>query len=66
LAATILGYPKTTRCFVAGAIGGFVTALLWNELLGKPFLIEGFVIGAAVNVALFVLVPAARARSESS
>ncbi|MEM7123413.1 MAG: sodium:solute symporter family protein [Pseudomonadota bacterium] len=65
LAATILGYPKSTRCFVAGAIGGFITALLWNQLLGKPLLIEGFVIGALVNVALFVAIPTARPRSES-
>ncbi len=57
LVATVLGCPRSTRNFVAGAFGGFAAALIWNELFGKPLMIEGFVIGAAVNVALFMAVP---------
>jgi len=63
LVATILGHPRGTRNFIAGAIGGFVTALIWNEVFDKPLLIEGFVIGAAINLSLFMLVPTSRPRS---
>ena len=57
LAATVLGFHKSTWAFVAGAAGGVVTAFVWNQLLGKPLLIEGFVVGVLVNLAIFVLVP---------
>ena len=58
LAATVLGFRKGTVAFVAGAAGGVVTAFLWNQVLGKPLLIEGFVVGVLVNLAIFVLIPA--------
>jgi SSS family solute:Na+ symporter len=60
LVATLLGYPRSTRSFAVGAAGGLLAASVWNEMLGKPLTIEGFVVGVLVNAALFVLLPAPR------
>lgn len=53
LAATILGVRRSARVFLAAAMAGFFAALAWNVLLDKPAHIEGFVIGALVNLAIF-------------
>jgi SSS family solute:Na+ symporter len=58
LVATVMGYPRNTRNFVAGAAAGFVTAMLWNDVFDKPLAIEGLVIGTAANLLLFYLIPA--------
>ena len=62
LVAVVLGRAKSTRSFVVGAATGFLAALVWNELIGKPFQIEGFVVGVLVNLAVFLLLPAPSAR----
>ncbi len=59
LVATVMGYPKSMRNFVAGAVVGFATAMTWNEVLDMPFLIEGLVVGTLANLLVFVLIPAA-------
>jgi solute:Na+ symporter, SSS family len=66
LVATVLGCPRSTRSFVVGAAGGFLAASVWNEVLGKPLLIEGFVVGVLVNTALFVLLPEPRPATEAA
>jgi SSS family solute:Na+ symporter len=58
MVATLMGHPRGKLNFVAGAAAGFVTALLWNEVLDKPLGIEGLVMGTLANVLLFYLIPA--------
>ncbi|MEM7025698.1 MAG: sodium:solute symporter family protein, partial [Pseudomonadota bacterium] len=63
LIATILGFGRRTPNFVAAAAGGFVAASVWNEILDKPLLIEGFVVGVLVNAALFFFLPESKAKA---
>lgn len=53
LAATILGVRRSTAVFLAAAGGGVLTAFAWNSFLDKPAEIEGFVIGALINLMIF-------------
>jgi len=65
LVATVMGSPRSTRNFVAGAGAGFAAAMVWNEALDKPWAIEGLVVGVLANVLVFYLVPAARTPAEA-
>ena len=65
LVATVLGCPRSTRNFVAGATAGFVTAMIWNDIFDKPLMIEGLVVGTVANVLLFCLIPTARKPAEA-
>jgi len=55
LVATVLGYRAGTRTFLASVIVGVATAVIWNEVLGKPGQVEGLVIGTFANFVVFVL-----------
>lgn len=54
LVATVLGYRAGLPAFVAAVLAGGATALVWNEILGKPGLIEGLVVGVFANLIVFV------------
>jgi SSS family solute:Na+ symporter len=60
LIATIYGYRKDVSGFVAGAMAGIFTALMWDNMLGQPGQIAGLVVGVFVNLAVFSLMPQAR------
>lgn len=60
LVATIYGYQKGVNAFIAGAVAGIVFATLWDNVLGKPWHVEGLVVGVFANLAAFVLMPAPR------
>lgn len=60
LAAAILGFKTTSRRFVAGALAGIGTALLWNNAFHAPYDIDGLVIGCLANFLMFCLIPANR------
>ncbi|MEM9221904.1 MAG: sodium:solute symporter family protein [Pseudomonadota bacterium] len=56
LAATILGVQRHKMVFLMAAVAGIVSAFGWNILLGKPYGVEGFVIGTVFNAAVFLLI----------
>ena len=65
LVATIYGYRKGLPSFVAGAAAGLAMALVWNNLLGKPWQIDGLVVGVFVNLVVFSLMPTVPAADEA-
>lgn len=61
LIATIYGYRKDVSGFLAGALAGIFAALMWDNMLDQPGQIAGLVVGVFVNLAVFLLMPRARA-----
>jgi SSS family solute:Na+ symporter len=65
LIAAIYGYRKGVPAFVAGAIAGLVAGTVWDNGLGKPWQIEGLVVGVFANFIAFVAVPGPAQAGES-
>lgn len=61
LAFAILGAHVSRKRFLAGAMTGIVTAIVWSYGLGKPWDIDGLVIGVFANLSAFVAVDRQRA-----
>lgn len=55
LCAALLGVSSNGRTFRRCVLAGFITCLLWNTLLGKPWGIDGSMVGILANFAVFVL-----------
>ena len=53
LIATIYGYRKDVAGFVAGALAGIFTALMWDNMLGQPGQIACLVVGVFANLVCF-------------
>lgn len=55
LAAALLGIRSNARSFLFAMLAGLVTSLLWNFALGKPWSIDGTVVGTLCNLVVFSL-----------
>ncbi len=55
LAAALLGVRSNSRTFLCSALAGFVTCLIWNVFLSKPFGIDGCIVGTLANLVVFSL-----------
>jgi SSS family solute:Na+ symporter len=55
LAATILGFKGSLFTFAAGAAGGILGVIMWNQVLGSPGGFDGLVVGVFTNMAAFWL-----------
>ncbi len=56
LAAAFLGIKSNGRAFRAGLAVGLTLTLLWNVLLGKPWGIDGSIIGVLGNLLIFTAI----------
>jgi len=59
LVAAVYRSRKGTAAFVAGAAAALVVATVWDYALGKPWQIEGLVVGVFANLIAFLAMPAA-------
>lgn len=55
LAAALLGVRSNNRTFLCSALAGFVTCLVWNIFLSKPFGVDGCIVGTLANLVIFIL-----------
>ena len=55
LACAIMGMPVSRIRFGAGAAAGIAGVLIWSYLLGKPWEIDGLVVGVLANFTVFFL-----------
>jgi len=62
LAAALLGAPLSKYRFVAGATAGIITTIVWSNLLGTPFGIDGLVVGTLANCIAFFVTDRAHAK----
>ncbi len=62
LAAALLGAPLSKYRFIAGATAGIITTIVWSNLLGTPFGIDGLVIGTLANAIAFFVTDRAHAK----
>jgi solute:Na+ symporter, SSS family len=53
LVAALLGARLSKYRFVAGAIAGIVTTILWSNVFNAPFGIDGLVVGTMANYVAF-------------
>lgn len=53
LACAILGASVSRSRFLAGAAAGIAAVLIWSYWLGKPWGIDGLVVGVFANLAVF-------------
>lgn len=65
LIATIYGNPKSTAVFLWAAGSGAVVTFVWGTLLAEPAGISSIIVGVAVNLLVFLLLPAPAARGSS-
>lgn len=63
LALAIMGVTVSRKRFLAGAVAGIVAVLLWSYGLGKPWDIDGLVVGVFANLGAFVAVDRQRVLS---
>lgn len=66
LALAILGVPVSRRRFLAGAAAGIVAAIVWSYGLGKPWDIDGLVVGVFANLTAFLALDRRRAVAASA
>lgn len=66
LAAGFLGVRSNGRAFRYALLTGLVLTVMWNFVLGKPFGIDGSVIGVLGNLAVFTACTRAVGRYRSS
>jgi solute:Na+ symporter, SSS family len=62
LAAALLGAPLSKYRFIAGATAGIITTIVWSNLLGAPFGIDGLVVGTLANCIAFFVTDRAHAK----
>ena len=55
LAGVLLGARATKAGFLAGAVAGIATTLLWNYVLYKPAGVDGLVVGTLANLIAFTI-----------
>lgn len=65
LAAALLGVKSNGRAFRYALLAGLLSSLLWNYFLGKPWEVDGAIIGMACNFLVFVLCTKSFARYQS-
>lgn len=53
LAAAFLGIKSNGRAFRYALLAGLVSTLLWNYALGKPWDVDGAVVGMLCNLVVF-------------
>jgi len=58
LVAAVYRSPKGASAFVAGAAAALVVATAWDYAFGKPWQIEGLVVGVFANLIAFLAMPA--------
>lgn len=56
LALAILGAPVSRLRFLTGAGAGIAAVIIWSYLLGKPWEIDGLVVGVFANLITFLTV----------
>ncbi len=62
LAAALLGVRSSSRTFLYSALAGFLTCLVWNVFLSKPFGVDGCIVGTLANLMVFIPVRIRRPR----
>ncbi len=62
LALAILGVRVSPRRFLGGAAAGIVAAIVWSYGLGKPWSIDGLVVGVFANLSTFLALDRQRTR----
>ena len=65
LAAALLGVKSNGRAFRYALLAGLLSSLLWNYVLGKPWEVDGAIVGMACNFLVFVLCTKSFARYQS-
>ena len=65
LAAALLGIRSTGRAFRYALLAGLLSSLLWNYALGKPWGVDGAIVGMACNFLVFTLCTKAYGRYQS-
>ena len=65
LAAALLGIRSNGRAFRYALLAGLLSSLLWNYALGKPWGVDGAIVGMACNFLVFVLCTKSFARYQS-
>lgn len=55
LAAALLGVKSNARSFLYAMLAGLAASLTWNFVLGKPWGIDGAVVGTLCNLVVFSL-----------
>jgi SSS family solute:Na+ symporter len=58
LVAVLLGKKVVRASFYAAVIAGTATTILWDSILGRPFGIQGFLMGTLLSFIAFMLVNA--------
>lgn len=66
LAAAFLGVKSSGRAFRYALLAGLVSTLLWNAWLGKPWGIDGTVVGMLANLLVFTACTRSYQRYESA